>query len=115
MTHGSAVNRRRASFRLRSRSSWRAGNRGRSALPLRASPAHHGPGAHAAGRLDPLRDERDPLVSSAVVTRLFGSLLGNIDFVASNVPGLPVLMCLAGAELTGLGPLETAAAEEVGG
>lgn len=33
------------------------------------------------------------------VTQVFGSMLRNVDFVATNVPGLPVLAFVAGAEL----------------
>jgi lactate dehydrogenase-like 2-hydroxyacid dehydrogenase len=36
---------------------------------------------------------------SPAVTQVFGSMLRNVDFVATNVPGLPVPAYLAGAEL----------------
>ena len=48
-----------------------------------------------------------------VVTRLFGAMLKNVDFVATNVPGLPVPMFLGGAELVrqyAFAPLSGAAA-----
>lgn len=35
----------------------------------------------------------------SLVTRIFGGMLKNVDFVATNVPGLPVPMYLGGAEI----------------
>jgi WS/DGAT/MGAT family acyltransferase len=48
-----------------------------------------------------------------VVTRIFGGMLKNVDFVATNVAGLPVPMYLGGAELVrqyAFAPLSGAAA-----
>jgi WS/DGAT/MGAT family acyltransferase len=48
-----------------------------------------------------------------VTTQLFGSMLKNVDFVTSNVPGAPVPIFLGGAEVTAnyaFGPLSGAAA-----
>jgi WS/DGAT/MGAT family acyltransferase len=50
---------------------------------------------------------------TAVVTQLFGSMLKGVDFVTSNVPGVPVPVFFAGAALesqVAFGPLTGAAA-----
>jgi WS/DGAT/MGAT family acyltransferase len=50
---------------------------------------------------------------TAVVTQLFGSMLKGVDFVTSNVPGVPVPVYFAGAALesqVAFGPLTGAAA-----
>ncbi len=39
------------------------------------------------------------MLPTSAVTPVFGSMLKNVDFVATNVPGLPVPLYLAGAEL----------------
>jgi hypothetical protein len=52
----------------------------------------------ALGLTDALASVLNGLPSPAV-TQVFGSMLRNVDFVATNVPGLPVPAYLAGAEL----------------
>ena len=50
---------------------------------------------------------------TAVVTQLFGSMLKGVDFVTSNVPGVPAPVFFAGAALesqVAFGPLTGAAA-----
>src|SRR5205807_4556783 len=50
---------------------------------------------------------------TTVATQLFGSMLKGVDFVTSNVPGVPVQVYLAGAALESqlaFGPLTGAAA-----
>src|SRR5438045_1519564 len=50
---------------------------------------------------------------TAIVTQLFGSMLKGVDFVTSNVPGVPVPVFFAGAALesqVAFGPLTGAAA-----
>ncbi|MGA2210081.1 MAG: wax ester/triacylglycerol synthase domain-containing protein [Acidimicrobiales bacterium] len=52
----------------------------------------------ALGLTDALASVLNGLPTPAV-TQVFGSMLRNVDFVATNVPGLPVPTYLAGAEL----------------
>lgn len=73
----------------------------------------------AAQRAEPALALTEPLAGllnrlpTSMTTQLFGSMLKGVDFVTSNVPGAPIPVYFAGAQLTGqfpFGPLSGSAA-----
>ena len=87
--------------------------------PIRHMEATANHARRVPSRSDPLLSFTDAIAGilnrlpTAVVTQLFGSMLKGVDFVTSNVPGVPVPVFFAGAALesqVAFGPLTGAAA-----